>query len=80
MAEGPMQCFVAEQVGVLELLAYVTVGEQPVLASDVRTVLDESLARRHDMSSVLSQAVTVEQTIGRIWSMRLTGPRREEKG
>jgi hypothetical protein len=77
LAEGPIQRFVAEQVGVLELLAYVTVAEQPVLGPAVRQVVGDALAARRDLPGVLAQALSAEQAMSRVWSMRMVGSRRE---
>ncbi len=73
LAEGAMQSFVAHQLGTLDLIAYITVAEQPALANVVRDVLAEAARRRLMYRHVLQQSVHVELLIGEIWDMRMAG-------
>jgi hypothetical protein len=72
LAEGPIQRFVARQLGVLDLVAYITVAEQPALREAVVQLLGESMRRRARLHDVLEQSVEVERTIVSLWKLRLT--------
>jgi hypothetical protein len=72
LAEGPIQRFVAWQLGVLDLVAYITVAEQPALREAVVQLLGESMRRRARLHDVLEQSVEVERTIVSLWKLRLT--------
>ncbi len=77
LAQGPIQRFVAQQLGVLDLLAYITVAEQPALREDVVRLLSESMQRRVRLNSALAQALDAERTIIMLWKLRL-GPQAAE--
>ncbi|MHC4414547.1 MAG: hypothetical protein ACYS0G_04615 [Planctomycetota bacterium] len=80
LAEGPLQRFVATQIGILEAMAYVTIAGQPARGSAALTILAESAGRRPGMTHVLEQAVEAERAIGRLWSLRLALDDGEEQG
>lgn len=71
LAEGLVQQFVAYQLGVLDLLTYITVAEQPPLRDDAVALLRKATAARHRLTTVLEQAVEIERTIAQVWAMRL---------
>jgi hypothetical protein len=79
LAEGPVHRFIAEQAGILDVLAYITVAEQPVLGPTVRTLLQDAAQRRRDAGSVLLQSLLIEQAISRVWALRMTSGRRGEE-
>ena len=69
LAEGPLQQFVATQVGVLEAMAYVVVAEQPRRRASALAVLADSARQRGRVDHVLEQAVEAERAIGRVWAL-----------
>lgn len=71
LAEGPIQRFVAHQLGVLDLLAYIAVAQQPALRDSVVLLISESMQRRARLHSVLEQSLEVERTIVMLWKLRL---------
>jgi hypothetical protein len=48
-----------------------------VLGPAVRQVVGDALAARRDLPGVLAQALSAEQAMSRVWSMRMVGSRRE---
>ena len=74
LAEGPIESALAERIAVLELLAYLTVAEQPVLADAVKNILNESSQARGFSEHILDQAVKTELTILRVWRLRIEVP------
>ena len=71
LAEGPIQQFVAEQVAVMELLAYITVAENPSLTTPVLAILSRSAERRARAAHVLEQAVEIELTMSDLYRLQL---------
>ena len=71
LAEGPLQQFVAAQIGVLELMAFVAVQEQPGLSDAVVLELADSARRRLEATNVLEQAVEGELAMGRLWRLQM---------
>jgi hypothetical protein len=74
LARGPIQQFVARQVSIVDLLAFVTAAEQPVLRAQVLEVLREARSDRLQAHGVLAQSVVAEKTLSRIWSLRMEPP------
>ncbi len=77
LAEGPIQRFVARQLAIAELLAYITVAEQPALGAEVRALLQDSSRRRDRLDRVLEQAVEAELLLARLWDLRLVEANRD---
>jgi hypothetical protein len=75
LAEGPIQRFVAHQLGILDLLAYITVAEQPALREPVLSLLHDSARRRMAMHDILEQSLDVERTIASLWKLRIGAAR-----
>ena len=71
LTQGSLQRFVATQVGLLELMTYLAVAEQPGLREPLADLLAESARRRAGMTHVLEQAVDVERAIARLWQTQL---------
>ena len=71
LAEGPVQALVAEQVTILEHLAYFTVAEQPEVRGAVQAIVAVSAERRARAAGVLVQAIEAERSIGQLWGLRL---------
>jgi hypothetical protein len=74
LAEGPLQHFVAGQLGVLDLMTFVTVAEQPGAREIAEAILARSAEARQGLTHVLAQSVEVERTIARMWRLRLAIP------
>jgi hypothetical protein len=71
LARGPLQEFVAGQLQVLDLLAFVAAAEQPAAASDLRALMSQDAQERGRLSHVLEQAVAVERTTAKVWARRI---------
>ncbi|MCH8259922.1 MAG: hypothetical protein IIC46_06920 [Planctomycetes bacterium] len=71
LAEGPIQRFVAAQLAVLDLLAYITTAEQPDQALAGRELLTAAAQRRARLGHVLAQSADVERTILAFWRVRI---------
>jgi hypothetical protein len=69
--DGPMQRFVADQIAILEYLAYIASAEQPAARTDVTNVLVASEQGRQAADHVLEQAIDVERTVAAIWAIRM---------
>lgn len=72
LAEGPIQRFVAGQLTVLDLLAYVAVLEQPMMRGEINDLFERSAEARSACDHVLRQAVYAERAISQVWRLRLT--------
>lgn len=71
LAEGQLQQFVATQLGVLDMVAFVVTGEQPRLAATVRREMRGAADRRIGADHVLEQAVLIEAFLNKLWRHRL---------
>jgi hypothetical protein len=71
LVSGPVQEFVATQLAILELMAYVSVLDQPARTGAVAAILAESGRRRGRSARALVQAVEVERAMGRIWRLQI---------
>jgi hypothetical protein len=74
MARGPQQEFIAWQLALLDLAAFITTAENPSAAAEVQHVLQSSARRRRDLDHALKQAIEVERAISRVWRIRLVIP------
>ncbi len=72
LADGPIQQFVAAQLAVLDLMAYITTAEQPDQAAAGRELLSVTALRRARLGHVFAQAVDVERTIIAFWRLRIS--------
>jgi len=80
-ADGAAQALVAEQVGILELAAFVAVAERPGFAGAVTAILETSGRVRREATHVLEQVREAERALAMIWAIRLepgSVPRRRE--
>jgi hypothetical protein len=78
LVTGPIQAMVAEQIAVLNYLAYVAVAERAGAEAAVVDVLGASADARRDADHVLLQAVMVERATAALWRLRLdTSPEEE---
>ncbi|MHC4975757.1 MAG: hypothetical protein ACYTF7_04015, partial [Planctomycetota bacterium] len=80
LVEGPIREFAIEQLGLVELVAYVIVGERPDAVRRVERVLDALLRARSASSSVLEQVALTQRTLVELWWIRLGFPERESEG
>lgn len=71
LARGPVQQFIAGQVGVLEILSYVTTAEKPPMRDTVMILLNESAAKRDRALYSLDQAIEAELAMARVWGVRM---------
>jgi hypothetical protein len=81
LAQGPVQQFVAAQVAILELHAYVTTAERPAVRSAVAEMLRVSALTRDSAASVLDQSLEAESATAELWRLRMGGePSIQETG
>ena len=71
LVSGPVQRFVAEQLAVLDLMAFAAVMDQPARAGEVAQILAESGRRRSRCARALEQTVEAERAMGRIWRVQM---------
>ena len=71
LASGPLQQFVAHRLTALELLTYITVAEQPAMRRQAAGILTDAAEARRAMEHVLQQAMSIEQTMNRVWQIRM---------
>lgn len=71
LVDGPIQQFAANQLAILELLAFVTVAEQPAKREAVAGILRASAIARDAATSVLEQSLVIERTALEVWHVRL---------
>lgn len=62
---------VAEQVSVLEVMAYVVAAERPTMAPAAERILLEAAAARRDSGTILDQVLQGERAQLRLWLIRL---------
>ena len=72
LAQGPIQALVADQIRVLEVLAFLVKTEHPASHDRVGTLLAKTLVKRGGNEHVLHQLVEVERAIAALWRIRLT--------
>lgn len=73
IAEGLVQRFAAEQVGVFEASAALLVAEDPSRASVVSAVVAETARARRKADHIFTQVREVERGMLRLWLIRLGG-------
>ncbi len=78
LTTGPIQRFVAMQLAVLDLLAYVTVAERPSRRDPAEAIRARSADQRRSMQ-VLEQAVLTERTMTRMWRLWIAGARADRE-
>lgn len=71
MADGPVQQFIARQLGLLDLITYITVADQPELREAAVKLLRERGSRRGGMNTAMEQAVEAERAIASMWRLRM---------
>jgi hypothetical protein len=71
LAQGPIERAVAAQITILEMLTYISVGEQPVHAGEARSLLERAAAERIESSHILEQLLRTELAITQVWMLRL---------
>ncbi|MHC4784669.1 MAG: hypothetical protein ACYTE6_01775 [Planctomycetota bacterium] len=71
LVSGPVQRFVAEQLAVLDLMAFAAVMDQPARAGEVAQILAESGRRRSRCARALEQTVEAERAMGRMWRLQI---------
>jgi hypothetical protein len=71
LVDGPMQQFAANQLGIMDLLAYIAVAEQPAKRDALAGILRASADARNAAPSVVEQSLHIERAILRIWRVRL---------
>lgn len=79
LASGPVQQFAANQIAIVELLAYVTTAERPTAHDAVAELLDASGLRRDAAASILQQSLEAEFTMSRLWRIRMAGTDRDDE-
>ena len=71
LAQGPIQTLVADQIRVLEILAFFVKTEHPASHDRVDALLANTLVKRGGDEHVLHQLVEVERAIAALWRIRL---------
>ncbi len=77
LARGPLQRTLVEQIGSLDLMAFLVVLEQPSRESAVNELLERALQDRRRATDVIDQLLLTETAISRLWRMRLDVPETE---
>jgi hypothetical protein len=72
IADGPVQAFALEQVGIAELMAYAVTAERPSRAPAVRAAIEEMVAGRRAARHIFEQIAIAERCILAIWMIRLS--------
>ncbi len=73
IAEGLVQRFAAEQVGVFEAMSALLVAEDPSRASAVATIVADTARARRKADDIFVQIREVEQGLLSLWLIRLGG-------
>jgi hypothetical protein len=71
LADGPIQTFVANQLGTLDLTAYLLVADRPKLRDRVLEITREGARARAGATNVLEQSLSAERTVLELWRLRL---------
>lgn len=71
LANGPIQTFVANRIGFLELFAFTLTAEQPALRVTVSNMLSASSEDRAAMTDALQQAIEVELLLSKLHVLRI---------
>jgi hypothetical protein len=72
LAEGPVQRYVAAQIALLDLMAYVASARDPALREALAALLAESAAIRQTSGDVLDQALEAELAASRLWAVQIS--------
>ena len=80
LVEGPIQRFVAEQISLGDLVAYVTVAESPELRREVLDILRGSMRSRTRLLHVLEQAYVTELAIASLHRLKIRSARTRDEG
>lgn len=72
LANGKVQEFEAAQLAICELMAYVSVAEQPSRAGAASVILNELEEQRRRSKSVFEQALLAERARLRLWILRMS--------
>jgi hypothetical protein len=71
LVDGPIQQFIAEQLSLVDLLAYTACAERPRRRDTVVRLLHEASTSRAQISDVIAQAFALEQLMLAIWTERI---------
>lgn len=71
LVKGPIQAYVANRIGHLDLFAFAVAAEQPALRVTVAELLDQSATNRARLANALQQAIEVETTIAKLHALRM---------
>ena len=71
LAEGGLQSFVAEQIGVLEALGLLTGAERPGSAAEAKSIIDTAESERRNARTIEEQMETTQTAILRMWLLLL---------
>jgi hypothetical protein len=74
LADGPIQVYLAHQIHIMDLLAYIAVGERQEGREAVRELLRRSLERRARQAGSLEQAVEAHRAMLSLWKIRIDLP------
>lgn len=72
LADGLVANFVADQVGLLELIAYCITAQQPWSRESATAILAEASKDRAQAQTILEQALITELAAARLWRLALT--------
>ncbi|MCB9846674.1 MAG: hypothetical protein H6811_11900 [Phycisphaeraceae bacterium] len=72
LASGPVQRFAAEQLAIVELMAYVTAAEQPTRARDALAIVEEMSSARRRSEHVFQQLAAAERALAQLWTIRMS--------
>jgi hypothetical protein len=72
-AVGPVQAFIAEQSGLVELLGYSVAAERPASEAAVTAVLEEAAGQRRKAEHAFEQVLANERALVRLWLARFGG-------
>jgi hypothetical protein len=75
LAHGTVQRFAGEQVSLAEVMAYVTVAEDPLAADRAAAVIAELTRARRASGHVFTQVLAAERAMAQLWLLRLGAPR-----
>lgn len=71
LAEGGLQGFVAEQIGVLEAMGLLIGAERPGSADEARTIIDGAESERRNARTIEEQMETTQRAVLRMWLLLL---------
>ncbi|MCA9297207.1 MAG: hypothetical protein KC983_11835, partial [Phycisphaerales bacterium] len=71
LVDGPIQRFIAEQLSLVDLLAYTACAERPRRRDDVIRLLHNASTSRAQIDDVIAQALSLEQLMLALWAERI---------